>query len=263
MGVAAAVAGVAAVVGAGATIYAADQSSSAISDAANSSNATQLAMYNQTRADQAPARTVGYGALGKLAAMYGVSTGTSGSGVTSQYGSNDNAAMPSAFTDSYSSASSQPYGGFTASPGYQFRVDEAKRAIQNSAAARGLLNSGATVKALNTQIQGVASDEYNTYANRLAALAGVGQTATNTTDAAGQTYANATSTNNTNAASANASAYGTMGSAINSGVQNAASGYLYSKGYGSGLTGQYGIVTPSASLYADAGNTIAANQGVF
>jgi hypothetical protein len=69
------------------------------------------------------------------------------------------------------------YGGFYASPGYQFRLDEGTRALDRSAAARGMLLSGAQVRAQTRYGQGVASDEFNSYANRLAAIAGIGQTA--------------------------------------------------------------------------------------
>lgn len=96
----------------------------------------------------------------------------------------------------------QPGGGvqrfsmsdFEADPGYQFRLEQGQRAIERSAAARGGLNSGRTMRALAGYGQGLASQEYgnaynrfmqeqqmdfnrqDAYMNRLAALAGVGQT---------------------------------------------------------------------------------------
>ncbi len=88
--------------------------------------------------------------------------------------------------------------------------------------------------ALQRRVQGVASDEYENYANRLAALAGVGQSATNATSAAGQAYAGQQTNTNMAAGQASASAYANTGSAINSGVQNLTSAYLYNKGYGTG-----------------------------
>lgn len=45
-------------------------------------------------------------------------------------------------------------------PGYQFRQDEARRALEASAAARGGLVSGATLSALQRQSQDLASQEY-------------------------------------------------------------------------------------------------------
>ena len=71
------------------------------------------------------------------------------------------------------------YGGFTETPGYQFRVDQGRQAIERSAAARGGLNSGATMRALQTFGQGMAADEYGTFYNRLGAMSGTGQTQVN------------------------------------------------------------------------------------
>lgn len=66
------------------------------------------------------------------------------------------------------------YAGFYATPGYQFRQDEGARAIENSAAARGRLFSGGTIKGLTRYSQGVASDEFQNYVRGLAGIAGVG-----------------------------------------------------------------------------------------
>ena len=76
-------------------------------------------------------------------------------------------------------ADSFNYRGFRETPGYQFRFDEGMDAVQSTLAASGKLGSGAALKAATRYGQGVAADEYNTYMNRLAALSGRGQTATN------------------------------------------------------------------------------------
>jgi len=55
---------------------------------------------------------------------------------------------------------------FQGDPGYQFRLGEGMKALQNSAAAKGNLNSGATLKALTRYGQDFASNEYNTAYNR-------------------------------------------------------------------------------------------------
>ena len=87
---------------------------------------------------------------------------------------------------------SDRYGGFYESPGYQFRFDEGARAYDRSAASRGRLLSGAQAKAQTRYGQGVASEEFGNYANRLAAIAGLGQTGTQaTSNAAGNYAANA------------------------------------------------------------------------
>ena len=68
--------------------------------------------------------------------------------------------------------------GFEASPGYQFRMDQGTKAVERSAAARGSLQSGATMKALQREGQGEASQEFGNYMSQLAGLSGQGLQAT-------------------------------------------------------------------------------------
>jgi hypothetical protein len=129
-------------------------------------------------------------------------------------------------------AMTEGYGGFQASPGYQFRLSEGLKAVERSAAARGMLHSGGTLKALQRYGEGLASSEYENYANRLASLAGVGQSATAGTAQAGANAASGISQAVTNAGNARASSYANMGSAINGTANNLASLYLYQQGGG-------------------------------
>ena len=71
--------------------------------------------------------------------------------------------------------------GLEQSPGYQFRLNEGMKALQRSAAARGTLLTGGTLKGLERYAQDYASNEYGTRVNQLAGLAGIGQTATDRT----------------------------------------------------------------------------------
>lgn len=180
--------------------------------------------YDTTRADYAPYREVGYGALGKLAGMYGVQ-------------SMDASGKPIGGAGSGGGGYSGD-GGFTTSPGYQFRMGEGLKAIDRQNAARGILNSGGADKARMRYAQGIASSEYDTYANRIAALAGIGQSATGSTAAAGANASGqivgalgANGTNQANAATAagnaRASSYANIGSAINGTVNNLAGIYMY------------------------------------
>lgn len=207
MGLAAAVVG-AAVVGAGASIAAGSMQSNAIkkgTDAQTKSNDAALALqkqqYDQQRADYAPWREVGQGALQQLAQIHGITVpngvytpgvnGTSGTGT--------------------GSGASGKYGGFFASPDYQFRVDEGSRAITGNAAAKGLLDSGDLGKGLINYGQAAGSQEFGNWYNRIAALAGVGQTATDGTTAAGQAAANNQSTILQNQGQNLASSYAAQG----------------------------------------------------
>lgn len=130
-------------------------------------------------------------------------------------------------------------------PSYQFRLQQGQQALQSSAAARGGLLTGQGAKDINDYAQGAASTEYqsaydrfmnnqNTLYNRLAGVAGIGQTANTVAGQAGQsTGANMANTgmagvgasNNYLTQGASAQAQGQLGSAgawsnaLNSGVK--------------------------------------------
>lgn len=95
-------------------------------------------------------------------------------------------------------------------PGYQFRLDEGNKAINAAASARGLGNSGATMKALARYGQDYATGEYdkvyNRNYNRLSQLAGFGQDATNSMVNASANYGNSVSNNYMGLGNANAAA---------------------------------------------------------
>lgn len=63
---------------------------------------------------------------------------------------------------------------FQTSPGYQFQMDQGRAAIDQSAIARGGLNSGSTVKALTQYGQGLANQEYQQYLSNLGGIANQG-----------------------------------------------------------------------------------------
>lgn len=94
-----------------------------------------------------------------------------------------------------------------ATPGYQFRQREGQRAIEASAAARGGLNSGATLRSLTRYGHDYGTSEYNNYLNRLSTLFGGAQTATANIGNAGANYANSASNNAINAGNARAGMY--------------------------------------------------------
>jgi hypothetical protein len=66
------------------------------------------------------------------------------------------------------------YGGFKATPGYDFRRQQGIDAIDASAAARGGLMSGRTLQDLTTFGDGIASQEYQNYMTRLAGMTDMG-----------------------------------------------------------------------------------------
>lgn len=58
------------------------------------------------------------------------------------------------------------------SPGYQFRYNQGLQALNSSLAAKGMLNSGNRLAALQNYGQDYASQEYNNQFNRLSSLSG-------------------------------------------------------------------------------------------
>jgi hypothetical protein len=207
VGVTAAIIG-SAVIGAGSQAIAGGKAAKASKKAAAQQIAEARRQYDQDRADFAPWRETGTNALAKLASLYGVSR------------------------DGTTTAAAPDYSEFFASPGYQFRRGEGIKAIERSAASRGALKTGAAVKAIQRYGDGLASSEYDNYKNTLAGIAGVGQTATAQTSAAG----NAASTNIINAignaGNARASSFANTGSAVNNGINNVLQAYLFQKGGG-------------------------------
>lgn len=59
-------------------------------------------------------------------------------------------------------------------PGYQFAFNEGQRAVQSSAASRGTLLTGGTLKALTRYGTGVADQLYGDMVNRYLSLADLG-----------------------------------------------------------------------------------------
>ena len=166
-------------------------------DAASQANQLAYGMYQQNRADQMPWMQAGTGALKQL---------TAGTAPGGEFTKNFTAADLAAGMD----------------PGYAFRLSEGNKALNASAAARGGLISGNALKAAQDYGQAAGSQEYQNAFNRyqtnranrlnpLQSLAGIGQSAVNTTGAMGTNYANTAGTNITGAG--NASAAGTVGAA--------------------------------------------------
>ncbi len=66
-------------------------------------------------------------------------------------------------------AQQRAMGSFQESPNYQYVMDEAMGAVTSSRAAKGLLNSGATGKAMMQEAGHIASAEFNNWMNQLGA----------------------------------------------------------------------------------------------
>lgn len=128
---------------------------------------------------------------------------------------------------------------FRTDPGYQFRLGEGMRAVEGSAAARGILQSGGTLRGINRYAQGVADQGYGDWFNReravqgdrynrLAGVAGTGQAAVNTGVQQGQNFATNASQTLGQIGQARASGYAGQNQAIQGGLGNLMS--LYTMG---------------------------------
>jgi hypothetical protein len=122
----------------------------------------------------------------------------------------------------------------TSTPGYQFGLDQSNKAVEGSAAANGMVNSGNVLQALSTNSQNYASQQLNNQELLLAQLSGanVGSPGTAGQILAGQNQ------QNQQAASALAN---NVGNTITSGFNSGSSGYsggdpfaTDTSGYGAG-----------------------------
>lgn len=78
------------------------------------------------------------------------------------------------------------FSKFRDSTGYQFGMDQGTHAITGSAAAKGLLGSGSTAKALSSFGQNYADSQYQNYTNMLQGLTNSGNQAAGVISGAGQ-----------------------------------------------------------------------------
>lgn len=174
--------GAAGVVGGAIAANGSRSAASAQQNAANQANATQQAMYDQTRADNMPALEARNASLAKMRELLGIGGNAGAAG----YGS-----------------LSKPLsvGDVTQDPGYQFGLQQGQQTLNNQLAARGMLNSGAALKAAARYGTDYASTKYNeawsransdqtNQFNRLASVAGYGQTGANQIAASGSNSAN-------------------------------------------------------------------------
>lgn len=202
----------AAVLSAGAKTYEGNQAASAQRQAAASASNTEQNALNTTEQNFAPYLTTGDNALTSLNAL-------------NTPGSNQNAWLQS-------------------TPGYNFAQTQGLKAVQNSAAARGLGVSGAAQKGAASYATGLASGTYQQqFGNALAqaqlgenATAGVGNAITGT---AAQQGSNMIGSGN---ATANAAL--NAGSAL-SGALNTGSNALLLQSLNGGGAGQGGLYQPT------------------
>lgn len=116
-------------------------------------------------------------------------------------------------------------------PGYQFNKNQGLKAVQNSAAARGLGNSGAALKGAAEFATNLANNTYkdqfnlentnktNAY-NRLLGVTGIGTTAIGALTGAGTTTGTNMAQSQTGIGNAQAASYNSMGQAVGNFANN-------------------------------------------
>lgn len=208
-GIATAIAG-GAVLGAVVSSQNASSAADAQTQASQNSIGEQQREFNINQQNQAPYLAAGQTAVGQI------SNGTAAGG---------------AFNSPYTMAD------FYTDPAYQFNLSQGLGAIQKSAAATGGVLSGGALKSIDQYAQQNAGNEYqNAFTNyqtdlsgrynRLASLAGLGQTAVGTLG--NQGTASAANIGNTMVGIGNAQAAGYVGqsNALNNGISSLGNYYM-------------------------------------
>jgi hypothetical protein len=103
---------------------------------------------------------------------------------------------------------------YQTSPGYQFQLDQGLRAVDAGAAAKGMLRSGATLKAEQIFGAGLADSDFGNYWNRLNQLSSTGFDAAKGIANAATGAATNTANVDVGQAGADASIYGNMAKSI-------------------------------------------------
>lgn len=197
-----------AVVGAGAVsaasqAYGASKASSAQGKAGRLAMYLQEQKYQQAREDYAPYRALGAKAVGALSDKL----------------------------DYLTSPIEMTQENLEKTPGYQFTLNQGLKAVQNSAAARGLGVSGAALKGASEFTTGLANKTYkdqfeleninrtNAY-NRLMGATGVGTTAVGQLTNAGTETGKGQATSAVGVGNAQAAGYNKMGQAVSDFASN-------------------------------------------
>jgi hypothetical protein len=135
------------------------------------------------------------------------------------------------------------------STGYQYQLQQGLGAVNSNAYAKGMGDSGATLKALQDRGNNIAAGSFNNYLGQLTNVQNTGMSAGSSLAGVGSNYVNQTSANNNNAAAAAGNAALSNASNINGSIQNliGAGAYAYGSSYGGGKNA-YGI-SGSGNIY--------------
>jgi hypothetical protein len=208
---------------AGASLFGSSEAASAQKKAAQIAAQTQMAMYNQTRADLAPYRDIG------------------------SYAGNQ---LTNRLTE-LTSPITMDRATLERTPGYQFNLSQGLKAAQNSAAARGLGLSGAAIKGATNYATGLADSTYQNQFNnavtnqtnafnKLLATTSLGASSAGQQASANQATGTNLSSIAVGSGSQQAAAAMSGANAVGSGINSAAQSYMLAPIYNKLLGGDSG-----------------------
>ncbi len=148
------------------------------------------------------------------------------------------------------------FSKFYESPDYKFAMDQGLQGLERGASARGGMYSGGADADRMKFASGLASQNYGSFYNRLAGLAGVGQTTASGLGQLGMGMASNIGNINQNLAAARGSAYqqgGQIGSQMVGGLAGAFNGYMQNRN-ASQWTGASGVQYGAAPTASTGGN---------
>jgi len=236
-------------IGANAASSAADQQAQTAANA----QAQQLAMFNTQNAQLAPQRAAGYTALNNIGSML--------PGTTQTYDANGNPIGTQTGTGYLTHQFNNQDLNANLAPNYAWQLGQGQQATNAQSNATGGLVGGNSLKALNDYTQNFAGNAYqnafsnyntqrgNIY-NTLASIAGLGQSAQNTSATLSGNTANALSSLATGSAAAQAAGQIGTASSISGGLSS-----LGNQNYLSSLLGQGGFAANSTILPVSMQNT--------
>jgi hypothetical protein len=221
-------------------------------DATQAAQDAQERMYERQVQLNEPFRLAGVASQNRLMELLGIRSPTTPAGGTpSEFVTNPNSPDFGKYARDFGAAD------FQTDPGYAFRLSEGMKALDRTAAARGGLLSGATLKGAERFNQGLASDEYqrayeryNTNrANQLNPLmgyaSGPGLSATSASSNAAQQFGAQTGQNLQDIGTARASGYLGSANALSGALNTAGNAYMYNNRTNA-LAGRYGNTYPNS-----------------
>ena len=156
-----------------------------------------------------------------------------------QYMVGDNAFATMEEAQAYANANpvgGTAYGGYEASPGYQWQLEQGQKAIDGSAAARGNVFSSGTLDRQQQMGQGLAAQDYGNHLARLMGVSSMGQNSVAQQATAAQNLG--TGVSNALGSIGNAQAAGAIGkgNALSDMMGNLGGWYGYQQGANGGNT---------------------------